>query len=91
MIAKKETKGPPLVFGVQLGLGQTQALIGTNKIKKEKRNTEGTNKGLSKNYVAKKEVKSTRFSSLTDTIFPVNRLSESSVGGNDFSVFGRRK
>ena len=49
-------------------------------------------KGLSKNYVAKNEgVKSTRFSSLADTIFPVNRLSESSVGGNDFSVFGRRK
>ena len=49
-------------------------------------------KGLSKNYVAKNEgVKSTRFSSLADTIFPVNRLSGSSVGGNDFLVFGRRK
>ena len=47
--------------------------------------------GLSKNYVTKNEgVKSTRFSSLADTIFPVNRLSGSSVGGNDFLVFGTR-
>ena len=49
------------------------------------------NKGLSKNYVAKNEgAKSTRFSSLANTIFPLNRLSGSSVGGNELSVFGRQ-